>query len=335
VARSPDGPNSGVALPKLGQPSGGGRSGSPATTYAIEENFGSGTLPFPFDLPTARELNLELSIVYSSGGGNGLFGIGFAANIPAFAVNLRFGIPRYDGNDPVAFAGADLVPSLVEKDGVWVRDVAERSEDGIDWRVTRYQPRVEGDFTLIEHWQEDGIGPGHWRTTSGENVVSYYGRSPAARVADPAEPKKVVEWLIEESRNPKGERILFHYREENDVNVPDRPANRGRSVGANRYPDRIEYGNYVDGDGTELFAYRARFDYGELDLADPAAPPAPWACRDDPYSTYNSGFERRWYRLCRALLVEVCVPELCSPRSRRSGCAGTAMAASPPPRCRR
>ncbi|MBV9931268.1 MAG: hypothetical protein JO013_10025 [Alphaproteobacteria bacterium] len=310
MARSPDGPNNGVALPKLGQPSGGGRSGSPATTYAIEENFGSGSLPFPFDLPTARELNLELSIVYSSGGGNGLFGIGFAANIPAFSLNLRLGIPRYDGSDPVAFAGADLVPSLVDRDGVWVRDVTERSEDGIDWRVTRYQPRVEGDFTLIEHWQEDGAGPGHWRTTSGENVVSYYGRSGEARVADPAEPKKVVEWLIEESRNPKGERILFHYREENDVNVPDRPANRGRSVGANRYPDRIEYGNYLDSDGVERFAYRARFDYGELDLADPAAPPVPWACRADPYSTYNSGFERRWYRLCRALLVEICVPEL-------------------------
>ena len=280
------------------------------TAYSIEENFGSGTLPFPFDLPTARELNLELSIAYSSGGGNGLFGIGFSANLPGFAVNLRLGIPRYDGNDPIAFGGADLVPSLVEVDGVWVRDVSERIEDGLSWRVTRYQPRVEGDFTLIEHWQESGTGPGHWRTTSGDNVVSVHGRSAEARVADPAAPKRVVEWLIEESRNSKGERIVFRYRQENDVNVPDRPASQDRMVGANRYPDRIEYGNYFDDEGAELFAYRALFDYGERDLDDPSAPATGWAARRDPYSTYNSGFERRFYRLCHAILVEVCVPEL-------------------------
>jgi RHS repeat-associated protein len=310
VARSPEGQNEGVTLPKIGVPSGGGRTGSPETAFVIEENFGSGALPFPLDLPTGRELNLELAVAYSSGGGNGLFGIGFTANIPSILVNLRFGIPRYEGDDPISFGGDDLVPSLIEKDGLWVRDVSERDEDGLTWRVTRYQPRVEGDFTLIEHWQEDGAGPGHWRTTSPANVLGYYGRTAAARIADPASPERVAEWLIEESRNANGERIVFHYREENEVNVPDRPANRDRMVGANRYPDRIDYANYVDGEGVEHFAYQVLFDYGERDLDRPAAPPAAWAARADAYSTYNAGFERRYYRLCHGILVQVAVPEL-------------------------
>ncbi len=71
-----------IALPKLTLPSGGGRTGDPPSAFAADENLGSGTLIFPFDLPVARELTLQLAISYSSGGGNGLFGVGFSIDIP-------------------------------------------------------------------------------------------------------------------------------------------------------------------------------------------------------------------------------------------------------------
>lgn len=299
----------GIALPKLELPSGGGRSGASASTYTIEENLGAGSLPYPLDLPVARELTVDLSLVYSSGGGNGLFGIGFATNLPSIGIDLRFGVPRYDGNDPLTYAGAPLVPALVEQDGAWIRDTREEVRDGATWLVTRYVPRVEGDFTLIEHWQPGGTGPGCWRTLSPANVESWYGRDGASRVADPADPRRVVEWLIEESSNAKDERIVFSYRGEDMVNVPDVPANRGRIVGANRYPDCIRYGNYQIGE-EERFAFEIRFDYGGCDFADPDMAPAPWPVRGDPWSSYTAGFERRWYRLCHGILVAVAVPEL-------------------------
>lgn len=308
---------SAVSLPKLELPSGGGRTASPATTYTIDENLGAGALPYPLDLPLARDLTLELSLLYSSGGGNGIFGIGFGANIPSIGINLRFGVPRYDGNDPMTLGGAPLVPALVEVGGSWQRDAREETIDGVVWQVLRYVPRVEGDFTLIEHWrkaapeagQDLGPDPGHWYTLSGENIESWYGRDADSRVADPAEPHHVVEWLIAESRNAKGERIVFDYRREDRIDVPDAPAERGRTIGANLYPDRIRYGNYW-ADGEELFAYTVSFDYGGYDLDDPAKPVSAWSARPDPYSTYNSGFERRWYRLCRGMVVSVALPEL-------------------------
>jgi RHS repeat-associated protein len=299
----------GIAVPALEMPSGGGRSGAPASAYTVEENLGAGTLPYPLDLPVARELTVELSLIYASGAGNGLFGIGFAANLPGFGLDLRFGVPRYDGNDPVNFAGETLVPALREEGGAWVRDTRAAVLNGQSWLVTRYVPRVEGDFTLIEYWAEPGTGVGGWRTLSPDNVESWYGRSAASRIADPADPRRVAEWLIEESRNAKGERILFSYRAEDRVNVPDQPAHRGRVVGANRYPDRIRYGNYQQG-GAERFAFELIFDYGGYDLANPTAPPGPWPVRADPYSSYNAGFERRWYRLCHGILVLSCFPEL-------------------------
>lgn len=303
-----------IALPKLTLPSGGGRTGDPPSAFAADENLGSGTLIFPFDLPVARELTLQLAISYSSGGGNGLFGVGFSIDIPSFSLNTRFGVPRYDGSDPVTFTGEDLVPSLLpDPGGSWVREISKRTEDGVAFEVTRYQPRIESQFTLIEHWVDAASQQSHWRTTSTDNVVSEYGKTPAARVADPSDPSHIVEWFIEQSTNAKGERIAFHYIEENRDNVPDRPADQGRVVGANRYPHRIEYGNYIvggpDGD-VERFAYEIVFDYGGFDFDASLQPLVSWPMRNDPFSSFISGFERRTYRLCHGLLAYVSIPEL-------------------------
>ncbi|MEP5623536.1 MAG: SpvB/TcaC N-terminal domain-containing protein, partial [Hyphomicrobiales bacterium] len=109
--QSSNGKSFGFDIPKSGSPGGGGRTGEPASAYSAEENFGTGFLPIPLELPGARELSLTLSINYASGSGNGLFGMGFSANIPSFAINLRLGVPKYDGTDPIVFGVDELVPS--------------------------------------------------------------------------------------------------------------------------------------------------------------------------------------------------------------------------------
>jgi RHS repeat-associated protein len=312
--RSADNQTSRITLPKLSLPSGGGRTGEPPTAYTVSENLGSGSLLYSFALPVARDLTLELAITYSSGGANGLFGVGFLIDIPSFSLDTRFGVPRYDGEDPVTFAGEDLVPSLMlDAEGRWVRAVSERTEDGVGYFVTRYQPRVESQFALIEYWYDPQTRESHWRTTSTDDVVSHYGTTAEGRIADPLDPSHIVEWLIEQSSDPKGERIVFHYVEENRENVPDQAADHGRMVAANRYPDRIEYGNYIaagPGGEVERFAYEIVFDYGGFDFDAPQSPPASWPAREDPFSTYISGFERRTYRLCRGILGYVSIPEL-------------------------
>ncbi|MEP3047168.1 MAG: SpvB/TcaC N-terminal domain-containing protein [Roseibium sp.] len=310
--QSSNGKSFGFDIPKSGSPGGGGRTGEPASAYSAEENFGTGFLPIPLELPGARELSLTLSINYASGSGNGLFGMGFSANIPSFAINLRLGVPKYDGTDPIVFGVDELVPSLFRNpEGEWVNDVATREKNGENWWVSRFQPRIESDFTLIEFWLNAETGESHWQTTGPDNTINCYGLTSQSRISDPEWPTHVAEWLIETSENAKGERILFHYRAENGDNVPDWPANAHHRIGSNRYPDRIEYGNYYAQDGvTERFAYQVMFDYGGFDLEQPGAPPTGWPVRNDPYSTYNSGFERRCYRLCQTILLYVSVPEL-------------------------
>ena len=50
--------------------------------------------------------------------------------------------------------------------------------------------------------------------------------------------------------------------------------------------------------------FEVRFDYGELDDADPTGQPEkPWPYRPDPFSTYRSGFEVRTCRRCERVLM--------------------------------
>ena len=83
---------------------------------------------------------------------------------------------------------------------------------------------------------------------------------------------------------------------------------RGHDV--QRYLHQIEYGNYVDAQGHEQFAFCVVFDYGDygaIDLADPRGlgvePNARWRPRADPFSDYRAGFGIRTGRLCRHILV--------------------------------
>ena len=46
------------------------------------------------------------------------------------------------------------------------------------------------------------------------------------------------------------------------------------------------------------------FDYGEHDPMNPTpTDSAPWLCRQDPFSSFRSGFDIRTYRLCRRILM--------------------------------
>src|SRR5262249_51457818 len=137
----------------------------------------------------------------------------------------------------------------------WVRDSSGRliiHEDEIDgYRVRRYRPRIEGLFGRIERWTKiDTPGDVHWRSITNDNVLTHYGFDAESRIADPLDPARIFCWLICETRDDKGNAVLYRYRAEDGSRVDLGDAheiNRGEKDDvrrtANRYLKRIHYGN--------------------------------------------------------------------------------------------
>jgi hypothetical protein len=149
----------------------------------------------------------QLTLQYSSGNGNGPFGLGWGLSIPRITRKTEKGLPRYVDSDVFVMSEAeDLVPKLdpLPEEGVDPGgDVASGTDgaqcpDGSDgappgWRldnfrngpycITRFRPRTEGLFARIERWTKREDGDVHWRAITRDNVTSIYGRRPEARIA--------------------------------------------------------------------------------------------------------------------------------------------------------
>lgn len=299
-----------VALPKIVSPEGGGAIQSIGEKFAANAATGTAGLTVPIATSAGRAgASLGLDISYDSGAGNGPFGVGWRLSTGSITRKTDKGIPRYvDENETDVFilAGAeDLVPV---RDG---DEVAERIHGG--FRVRRYRPRVEGAFARIERWIDRTSGDAHWRVTTGGNVTSVFGRSPQARIVDPTDHRNVFSWLLEETRDDRGNIIVYEYKQEDGEGIdPARVCEASRFDGSNggeyrfrstaqRYIKRIRYGNDRP-DTSAGWHFEVVFDYGEHADLTPAET-RPWAVRRDPFSTYRPGFELRTYRLCRRVLM--------------------------------
>jgi hypothetical protein len=111
------------------------------------------------------------------------------------------------------------VPVLILEGDSWELDVSERTVDGIDYRIKRYRPRIEGVFARIERWTNIETGTPHWRSISKDNITTLYGRTPESRIADPDDPQRIFTWLICESRDDKGNAIVYQYVPEDSDNI--------------------------------------------------------------------------------------------------------------------
>lgn len=154
--------------------------------------------------------------------------------------------------------------------------------------VVTYRPRIESAFARIERWIEQTSGDQHWRVTTRDNISHVLGRDPTARIADPNDGRRIYRWLLQESRDARGNIIRYDYKAEDAANV-DRstPFERNRlEADAQRYLKRIRYTNLPNSD---QFAFHLLFDYGEHDNS--LREERPWPVRPDSFSTFRSGFE--------------------------------------------
>ena len=158
-----------------------------------------------------------LSLIYSTGNGNGPFGLGWASE-PARGdpQDRREGVPRYR-DDSTRPASGHLPPLRRGGPGAGGRRCR---------RVSRYRPRTEGLFARIERVRRRATISG--RSRSRDGLVSRYG-TPGRRgtirpcVADPGRARRrVFGWKLTETTDPFGNRIEYEYRRDRRTGGPAR-----------------------------------------------------------------------------------------------------------------
>lgn len=288
---------SGVGPQVISLPKGGGALKGIGETFQPNLFTGTGVHSIPIVLSPGRSgFGPTLTLEYSSGSGNGLFGLGWHLDFPRIARKTDKGLPRYDPSDVFVLSGVeDLVPCLeksVDSSGheTWQ---PERPVSRPPYTIHRYRPRTEGLFARIERWDNDAAHEVHWRTISKDNVTSIYGLTTATRLADPDDERRVCEWLLQETFDAAGNHVLYEYaKDDPELYASDDPASRlgeifeRNRVPAQRYIRRIYYGNlpsplldetgaeitYADGTPVghlregRLYAFEVVFDYGDWEM---------------------------------------------------------------------
>jgi len=300
--------------PAISLPKGGGAIKGMGEKFSANPVTGTGSMSVPIATSPGRSgFGPQLSVAYDSGAGNGIFGLGWNLSVPSITRKTDKGLPRYwddEESDVFILSGSeDLVPILRADGDREVLDSPNRQ-----FKIQRYRPRVEGLFARIERWTKIDSGEVHWRSISKDNITTLYGKTEESRIADPGDPSHIFTWLICESYDDKGNAIRYQYKAENSEGIIAAHAhehNRSlESRSANRHLKHIHYGNQSPRQANEDLSLRKDwlfevvFDYGEHDLANPKPGDARvWTVRNDPFSSYRSGFEVRTYRLCQRVLM--------------------------------
>ncbi len=248
-------------------PEGGGAQAGLGHSFTPNAFTGTGNFLVPITIPDGRNgATPAVALNYSSGRGNGPFGLGWALDIPSIMRKTSRGVPRYTDSDVFVLSGAgdDLV--LIEERAGGFR---------------RFRPRKEGAFAEI--LQRRTAGESTWTVRARDGQTSIFGQPDnAATTRDPAEVDplaRVYAWHLSETVDPFGNRVRYDYRR--DITETE------GQIGAQTYLDAIHYVSTPE-DTDAPFLLTVRFDYEG---------------RPDPFSYGRAGFDLRTGLRCRGIDV--------------------------------
>jgi RHS repeat-associated protein len=263
---------SGIASQVIPLPSGGGAVSGIGETFSPDLFTGTANVSVPIVVPPGRRgLQPQLTLGYSTGNGNGPFGLGWRLALPDIARKTSRGVPHYGdltdgatGRDVFILAsGDDLVP------------VGEL-EPGIE----RFRPRTEGLFASVERVRTPSSD--FWRVRGRDGTTQIFGtpelagRDPAA-CADPANPARVAVWNLSSIVDVFGNHIEFEYHRDSGDDT-------GRDWDQ-LYLERIRYVDHEHNGDTRYLA-SVSFTYEP---------------RPDTFSNHRCGFETRTRLRCRRI----------------------------------
>ena len=269
--------NSGTSTQHISLPKGGGALQGIGEKFSPDLHTGTGNFSVPIALPPGRNgFQPQLSLAYSTGNGNGPFGLDGSQHPRGRAQDFTWRPPLRRCHRYLILSGSeDLVPISSEPDS-----------------PTRYRPRTEGLFARIDHYH--GGASDFWEVASRDGLVSRYGtRRPAdapgdwrdpAVVANPDQNRRsqVFAWKLTQTTDPFGNRIEYSYTR--DLSQVEGPHQWDQV-----YLSEIRYVDYGDPDKPQFVAH-VRLEYEP---------------RPDPFSDYRAGFEIRTKRRCTAIRVSI------------------------------
>jgi RHS repeat-associated protein len=280
---------SGTSSQVISLPSGGGALQGIGETFAPDLHTGTGNFTVPIALPPGRNgFQPQISLLYSTGNGNGPFGLGWSLSIPGVSRKTSKGVPRYQDaaqklkeRDTFILSGAeDLIP------------ITDRNAEG----VIRYRPRTEGLFARIE--QQQNAENDYWEVRSKDGLVSFYGTRGAAGtdpavVADPDTRGKVCSWMLSRTEDPFGNHIRYSYMRDSDVDAlrdPSLPPPQ---------EDETQFHHW-----DELYLAQIRYvDYEKDGINYLVSITCFYEERPDPFSSYRCGFEMRTRLRCTSIEI--------------------------------
>jgi len=266
-----------ISLPK-----GGGALSGMGETFSPDLFTGTGNFTIPIALPPGRNgFQPQLNLVYSTGNGNGPFGLGWSLSIPGVSRKTSKGVPRYNEGATQAALDHDN-----ERRDVFILSGAEDLvpvSGAYPGRVT-YRPRTEGLFAKIEHIRD--ATNSYWEVGSKDGLVSVYGTQASfgtdpATIADPSNRTHVFAWKLTHTQDPFGNRIEYAYERDSGVEGPHHWDQLNLA--------QIRYVDYGDDRAHPQFLVTVAFVY-ELRP-------------DDPHSEYRPSFEIRTRKRCTRIIV--------------------------------
>jgi RHS repeat-associated protein len=260
---------SGTAEQVISRPKGGGAIKGLGETFSPDLHTGTGNLSMPIAVPSGRGgFQPDVTLVYSSGQGNGPFGMGWSLSVPGVSRDTSHRVPAYDDErDVFLLSGAEpLVPMSSPATG-----------------TTRYRPRTEAQFARITHVKS--AAEDFWEVRSRSGLKSRYGHAgelghDTAVVRNPDVAERVFAWHLTETVDPFGNRIEYLY--EREPAQEDGP-HRWDQI----YLKTIRYGDYRPA-GDPQFLVTVDFVYEP---------------RPDPFSTYKAAFEIRTTQRCTRIEI--------------------------------
>jgi RHS repeat-associated protein len=157
---------------------------------------GSGSYAISFPVPKGpNNLQPSLGLSYSTGSGNGPFGMGWRTGLPRIERRTDRGIPTYD----------DEADTFVIGDG----------EELLPIGGGRYRPRTDTKFWSI------AFGANGWTVRTGEGTTMRFGQTTDSQEGDGA---RIFAWLLDEQEDAAGNIISYGYLRDGNRLYPEQIA---------------------------------------------------------------------------------------------------------------
>ena len=163
-------------------------------------NMGDASFSFELGIPAGRRgMQPQISIGYSSGGGNGIVGKGFDVNYgSAVSTDTRLGLPNYDTRDSYMLDGILL---------------SEKTRKGT---TITYGPQKESSFDrIVRH--NAGSDSDCWEVTDKGGTKRTYAQDPSSCTGGG---RRTFTWNLTRTEDAHGNSVVYEYEKQNGYVYP-------------------------------------------------------------------------------------------------------------------